>query len=48
MPLASAKERDEIIMNAYPAANIVLVHGGFVDGSGWRPLYDCSPRTATT
>jgi hypothetical protein len=21
-------------------ANIVLVHGGFVDGSGWRPLYD--------
>src|SRR6266436_8985196 len=27
-------------MNANPAANIVLVHGGFVDGSGWRPLYD--------
>ena len=23
-----------------PAANIVLVHGGFVDGSGWRPVYD--------
>src|SRR4029077_9161560 len=23
-----------------PAANVVLVHGGFVDGSGWRPLYD--------
>jgi pimeloyl-ACP methyl ester carboxylesterase len=22
------------------AANIVLVHGGFVDGSGWRPVYD--------
>ena len=22
------------------AASIVLVHGGFVDGSGWRPLYD--------
>jgi len=21
-------------------ATIVLVHGGFVDGSGWRPLYD--------
>jgi pimeloyl-ACP methyl ester carboxylesterase len=20
--------------------NVVLVHGGFVDGSGWRPLYD--------
>jgi pimeloyl-ACP methyl ester carboxylesterase len=27
-------------MNTNPAANIVLVHGGFVDGSGWRPLYD--------
>jgi len=21
-------------------ANVVLVHGGFVDGSGWRPVYD--------
>ncbi len=29
-----------MIMNANPAANIVLVHGGFVDGSGWRPLYE--------
>ena len=27
-------------MNAHPRANIVLVHGGFVDGSGWRPVYD--------
>jgi pimeloyl-ACP methyl ester carboxylesterase len=27
-------------MNANPAANIVLVHGSFVDGSGWRPVYD--------
>jgi pimeloyl-ACP methyl ester carboxylesterase len=27
-------------LNAKPAANIVLVHGGFVDGSGWRPVYD--------
>src|SRR5215470_18305838 len=27
---------------AAPAAikNIVLVHGGFVDGSGWRGVYD--------
>jgi pimeloyl-ACP methyl ester carboxylesterase len=40
MPLASAREKEEIIMNANPAATIVLVHGGFVDGSGWRPLYD--------
>ncbi|MER5620918.1 hypothetical protein ABT061_07710 [Streptosporangium sp. NPDC002544] len=22
------------------AANVVLVHGGFVDGSGWQPVYD--------
>jgi pimeloyl-ACP methyl ester carboxylesterase len=21
-------------------SNVVLVHGGFVDGSGWRPVYD--------
>ena len=40
MPPASAREKEEIIMNANPAASIVLVHGGFVDGSGWRPLYD--------
>src|SRR6516165_3811028 len=40
MPPASAREKGEIIMNANPAATIVLVHGGFVDGSGRRPLYD--------
>ena len=22
------------------AANVVLVHGGFVDGSGWRAVHD--------
>jgi len=27
-------KRERIIMNANPAANVVLVHGGFVDGSG--------------
>jgi hypothetical protein len=27
----------EIVMNAGSAVtNVVLVHGGFVDGSGWR------------
>jgi pimeloyl-ACP methyl ester carboxylesterase len=25
-------------------ATIVLVHGGFVDGSGWRPVYDLLTR----
>src|SRR5206468_4969738 len=33
--------RKEIMMSASSAAvNIVLVHGGFVDGSGWRAVYD--------
>ncbi|WP_445185205.1 alpha/beta hydrolase [Pseudonocardia sp. Cha107L01] len=27
-------------MNAGSARNIVLVHGGFVDGSGWQGVYD--------
>lgn len=27
-------------MNAGKAANVVLVHGGFVDGSGWQKVYD--------
>jgi pimeloyl-ACP methyl ester carboxylesterase len=30
-----------MIMNTSPAAlNVVLVHGGFVDGSGWRAVHD--------
>ena len=30
-----------IIVSAGPAArNVVLVHGGFVDGSGWQGVYD--------
>jgi pimeloyl-ACP methyl ester carboxylesterase len=33
-------ESEEIVVNANPAANIALVHGSFVDGSGWRPLYN--------
>ena len=44
MPLTSAWEEEVIIMNANAAANIVLVHGGFVDGSGWRPVYDLLTR----
>lgn len=27
-----------------PAKNIVLVHGAFADGSGWRPVYDILTR----
>jgi pimeloyl-ACP methyl ester carboxylesterase len=29
---------------AEPVKNIVLVHGAFVDGSGWRPVYDILTR----
>ncbi len=29
---------------AAPVKNIVLVHGAFVDGSGWRPVYDILSR----
>ncbi|HEY2661845.1 MAG TPA: alpha/beta hydrolase [Caulobacteraceae bacterium] len=30
--------------SAAPIKNIVLVHGAFVDGSGWRPVYDILTR----
>jgi pimeloyl-ACP methyl ester carboxylesterase len=29
---------------AAPVKNVVLVHGAFVDGSGWRPVYDILER----
>jgi pimeloyl-ACP methyl ester carboxylesterase len=29
---------------AAPVKNIVLVHGAWVDGSGWRPVYDILKR----
>jgi pimeloyl-ACP methyl ester carboxylesterase len=29
---------------AEPVKNIILVHGAFVDGSGWRPVYDILKR----
>ena len=36
---------EENTMNTDSApATIVLVHGGFVDGSGWRPVYDLLTR----
>jgi pimeloyl-ACP methyl ester carboxylesterase len=28
------------IVGTAAATNVVLVHGGFVDGSGWQPVYD--------
>ena len=43
----------EVFMSEAHAAesvkNVVLVHGGFVDGSGWQGVYEPAPRrTATT
>jgi pimeloyl-ACP methyl ester carboxylesterase len=43
--LASAAGAALLMAAALPAAaapvkNIVLVHGAFVDGGGWRPVYD--------
>ena len=26
------------------SASVVLVHGGFVDGSGWQPVYQALTR----
>ncbi|MER6174891.1 hypothetical protein [Streptosporangium sp. NPDC001681] len=27
-------------MSSRAVRDVVLVHGGFVDGSGWQPVYD--------
>jgi pimeloyl-ACP methyl ester carboxylesterase len=29
-----------VVANAQPVKSVVLVHGGFVDGSGWQGVYD--------
>ena len=34
------RNRKGIIMSSEGARNVVLVHGGFVDGSGWQGVYD--------
>jgi len=34
--------------NAQPIKNIVLVHGAFADGSGWRSLYDILTKRGIT
>src|SRR5882672_10240235 len=44
-------ERKEIIMSETPGlktTNIVLVHGGFVDGSGWEGVYKILTRDGYT
>jgi len=36
------------VASAEPLKNIVLVHGAFVDGSGWRAVYDILVRDGYT
>jgi pimeloyl-ACP methyl ester carboxylesterase len=31
-------------MSSPTTTNVVLVHGGFVDGSGWQPVYELLKR----
>src|SRR5258708_20458732 len=33
---------------ATPVKNIVLAHGAFVDGSGWKPVYDILRKSRYT
>lgn len=33
---------------AAPVKNIVLVHGAFVNGSGWKPVYEILRKDGTT
>jgi pimeloyl-ACP methyl ester carboxylesterase len=42
--LALAMLAAPVAAQAAPVRNIVLVHGAFVDGSGWRPVYDILVR----
>src|SRR5688572_11458499 len=40
--LASAAQgqNSPVVSDDQPVRNVVLVHGAFVDGSGWRGVYD--------
>jgi pimeloyl-ACP methyl ester carboxylesterase len=39
--LAQGKQEREIVMSSESGVrNVVLVHGGFVDGSGWQAVHD--------
>src|SRR5262250_847577 len=39
IPDVSSNFRREIVMQSADVKNVVLVHGGFVDGSGWQGVY---------
>jgi len=36
--------KGDVMSTEAPVRNVVLVHGGFVDGSGWQPVYDILTR----
>jgi pimeloyl-ACP methyl ester carboxylesterase len=37
--VAYALKEEEVVMTGTNAMNVVLVHGGFVDGAGWEGVY---------
>jgi predicted ATPase len=41
-PPVRSRQKEKVMSD--PIKNVVLVHGGFVDGSGWRPVYDLLTR----
>jgi len=43
-PICSSNLTREAVMSTNGALNIVLVHGGFVDGSGWEAVYKILKR----
>src|SRR5215831_6361882 len=43
-PVARTAHLREISMDASDISNIVLVHGAFVDGSGWEGVYKILKR----
>src|SRR5258708_3288131 len=36
----SGSPKETTMSTTSPVRNVVLVHGGFVDGSGWQSVYD--------
>src|SRR5258708_32286925 len=37
-------QEKRITMGTYALRNVVLVHGGFIDGSGWQGVYESLSR----
>src|SRR5690242_19285003 len=42
------RREENVVMARNKAFNVVLVHGGFVDGSGWKGVYDILKRDGYT